>query len=106
MKDSVRVSPDKWRDYRKNHDFLNPSCLCALFQPKGDVLRYNEAAIYLPLSGRYRGEWVAECAKGSCGYLGESLFPPKLDVVTTSPSTPGKALYEAWAPSEALPKKK
>jgi hypothetical protein len=82
MKDSVRVSPDKWRDYRENHDFLNPSCLCALFQPQGEVLRYNEAAIYLPLNGQYRGEWVAECAKGCCGYLGKSLFPPKIGCTT------------------------
>ena len=55
-RDSVRVSADKWRDYRKNHEFLNPSCLCALFQPQGEVLCYTKAAIYLPLNGRYRYE--------------------------------------------------
>ena len=55
-RDSVRVSADKWRDYRENHEFLNPSCLCALFQPQGEVLCYTEAAIYLPLNGRYRYE--------------------------------------------------
>ena len=32
VRDSVRVSPDKWRDYRENHEFLNPSCLCALLK--------------------------------------------------------------------------
>jgi hypothetical protein len=105
MRDSVRISPDKWRDYRENHEFLNPSCLCALFQPQGEVLCYTEAAIYLPLNGRYRGEWVAECAKGCCGYLGKSLFPLKMRVLTSA-STPGEALQEAWAPSQELPKKK
>lgn len=77
MRDSVRVSPDKWRDYRDNHEFLNPSCLCSLFQSQCKVLCYTEAAIYLPVSGRYRGEWVAECVKSFCGYLGKSLFPLK-----------------------------
>ena len=53
-RNSVCVSANKWRDYRKNHELLNPSCLCALFQPQGEVLCYTEAAIYLPLNGRYR----------------------------------------------------
>ena len=44
-RDSVHVSPDKWRDYRENHEFLNPSCLCALLKPqgKGEAPRYTEA---------------------------------------------------------------
>jgi hypothetical protein len=109
MRDSVHVSPDKWRDYRENHEFLNPSCLCALFQPQGEVLCYTEAAIYLPVMGLYSGEWVAECVKGRCGYLGKSLFPLALKIVrpyTTSPSTLGEALQEDWTPGQELPKKK
>ena len=94
MRDSVRVSPDKWRDYRENHEFLNPSCLCALFQPQGEVLCYTEAAIYIPLNGRYRGEWVAECAKGCCGYLGKSLFPLKMRVLTPRCLVPLERLYK------------
>ena len=81
MRDSVRISPDKWREYRENHEFLNPSCLCALFQRQSKVHCYTEAAIYLPLNGRYGGEWVAECAKGSCGYLGK-VFVPIKDLVS------------------------
>jgi hypothetical protein len=86
-RDSVRVSPDKWRDYRENHKFLNPSCLCALLKPqgKGEAPRYTEAAIYLRLNGRYKGEWVAECAKGYCGYLGRFLIPLKIGVPSLTP---------------------
>jgi hypothetical protein len=94
MRDSIRVSPDKWRDYRENHEFLNPSCLCALFQPQGEVLCYTEAAIYLPVCGRYKGEWVAECAKGRCGYLGKSLFPPRMRVLTPRRLVPLERLYK------------
>ena len=107
-RDSVRVSPDKWHDYRENHEFLYPSCLCALLQLQGEgkVARYTEAAIYLRLYGRYKGEWVAECAKGCCGYLGRSLFPLKIGVlITMPPSTVGEALQEGGAPSQKLPKK-
>src|SRR5271155_4523219 len=77
-RDSVCVSPDKWCDYRKNHKFLNPSCLCALLQPQGEgkVVRYTEAANYLRPYGRYKGEWVVEHAKtvadiliGLCSHL-------------------------------------
>ena len=107
MSDSVHVSPDKWFYYHENHKFLNPSCLCALFQQHGEALHYTEAAIYLPLNGHYRGELVVECMKGCCRYLGKSLFPLKIACpYTTSLSTPGEALQEAWAPSQELPKKK
>ena len=78
MSDSVHVSPDKWFYYHENHKFLNPSCLCALFQQHGEALHYTEAAIYLPLNGHYRGELVVECMKGCCRYLGKSLFPLKI----------------------------
>ena len=95
-RDSVRVSPDQWCDYRENHDFLNPSCLCALLQPQGEgrVVRYTEAAIYLRLYGRYKGEWVAECANGCCGYLGRSLFPLKIGVLTPCCLVPLERLYK------------
>ena len=107
LRDSVHVLHNKWCYYCKNHEFLNPSCFCALFQLHGEALRYTEAAIYLLLNGCYRGEWVVESAKGCCRYLDKSLFPLKIACpYTTSPSTPGEALQEAWAPSQELPKKK
>ena len=80
MCDSARVTPDKWRAYRENYDFLNPCCLGPLFQPMREEPRYTEAAIYVPLSGRYKGEWVAECAEGHCGYRGRSSFSLKIDI--------------------------
>ena len=95
-RDSVCVSPNKWRDYRENHEFLNPSCLCALLKPqgKGEAPRYTEVAIYLPLNGRYKGEWVAECAKGYCGYLGRFLIPLKIGVLHTMSLVPLERLYK------------
>ena len=71
-------------DYRENHKFLNPSCLCALLklQGKGEAPRYTEAAIYLLLNECYKGEWVAECAKDYCRYLGRFLIPLEIDVLT------------------------
>jgi hypothetical protein len=95
-RDSVRVSPDKWRDYRENHEFLNPSCLCALLQPQGEgkIVCNTEAAIYLRPYGRYKGEWVAECAKGCCGYLGRSLFPLKIGVLTPCRLVPLERLHK------------
>ena len=96
MRDSIHVSPDEWCDYRENHEFLNPSCLCALFQPQGEVPCYTEAAVYLPLNGHYRGEWVAECVKGCCRYLGKSLFPLTIGLGLLTPRrlVPLERLYK------------
>jgi len=71
------VTQDAWHIYHKNHQFLGPCCLCPLLQPLSQESRYTEAAIYLPLRGCYKGEWVAECAEGRCGYLGRSSSSPK-----------------------------
>ena len=62
-RDSLHVSPDKWRDYRENHEFLNPSCLCALLklQGKGEAPRYTEVAIYLQATA----QWVLQRGVGS-----------------------------------------
>ena len=68
------VTPDVLRVYRKNHQFLRPGCLCPLFQPLSKEPGFTKAAIYLPLHGRYKGEWVVDCAKSRCGYLGRSSF--------------------------------
>jgi hypothetical protein len=43
---------------------------------------FTEAAIYLTMFRHYGGEYVTECAKGRCGYLGQSPFPLKKQVLT------------------------
>jgi hypothetical protein len=38
--------------------------------PLSEESQFTEAAIYIPIFGCYTGEYVAECAKSRCGYLG------------------------------------
>jgi hypothetical protein len=38
--------------------------------PLSNESHFTEAAMYVPIFGRYAGEYVAECAKSRCGYLG------------------------------------
>jgi hypothetical protein len=67
------VKPSDLRTYREDHQFLGPGCLCPLMQPVTEEPTFTEAAIYLPVFGRYAGEYVAECAKSRCGYMGQSV---------------------------------
>jgi hypothetical protein len=76
VKEGVRVPPDGLRQYRNTHQYLGPGCLCPLLEPISENLVFKEAAVYLSASGCYKGEYVAECAKSQCGYLGQSpAFP-------------------------------
>jgi len=67
---NARVRPDALQSYRKTHQFLGPCCLCPLLTPLSGEPQFTEAAMYVPIFGRYAGEYVAECAKSRCGYLG------------------------------------
>ena len=40
-----------------------------------EELAFTEAAIYITMIGLYQGEYVTECAKSQCRYLGQSQFP-------------------------------
>lgn len=71
IKGEERLRPDELRDYRKTHEFLGPCCLCPM---KDSKLCFAEAAIHMPVIGRYAGEYVAECSKSQCGYLGLLFF--------------------------------
>ena len=66
----VCVLPSELRRYRATHQYLGPGCLCPLLEPLSKEPAFTEAAIYLTIIGRDQGEYVAECAKGRCGYLG------------------------------------
>lgn len=64
-----RVAPSALLDYRCTHKFLGPVCLCALF-PRSGYTTGTEAAMFFETTGPYSGEFVAKCAKNSCGFLG------------------------------------
>ncbi|KAF8333377.1 hypothetical protein F5887DRAFT_1080196 [Amanita rubescens] len=66
--DGGRVPPNELRQYRETHEYLGPGCLCPLLEPRRKNTAYKEAAICLSIDGRYKGEYVAECAQGRCGY--------------------------------------
>jgi hypothetical protein len=65
--DGAPVPPDELQRYRETHEYLGPGCLCPLLGP---LTAYKEAAIYLTVSGRYKGEYVAECVDDHCDYSG------------------------------------
>ena len=72
-----RVLPRKLNEYRKSQHFLGPCCLCPLLAQFGEEKVYMEAIIDITLFGLFKGEYVAECAKSQCDYIGESLYSLK-----------------------------
>jgi hypothetical protein len=69
-----RVVPSSLREYRRSHEFLGPCCLCPLFARNAETRVFTEAAMFVAPSGQFSGEYVAQCAKGECGYLGQLAF--------------------------------
>ncbi|KAF8237940.1 hypothetical protein L208DRAFT_1245178 [Tricholoma matsutake] len=59
-----RVAPGALHEHCEHYQFLGPSCLCPLLQQVSKDLVFTEAAIYIPVFGRYTGEYVAKCANG------------------------------------------
>jgi hypothetical protein len=66
-----RVPPELWHQYREKHEFLFPCCFCGIFVTKDQVV-YTEAAVFISTSRPFSSQYVAQCAKGECGYLGQS----------------------------------
>ena len=62
----------------KSNEFLGPGCFCSVFVPRDQAV-FTEAAIFILTSGPFSGEYVAQCAKGECGYLGQSCFLLKIE---------------------------
>ncbi|KAH6869034.1 hypothetical protein BKA70DRAFT_1452232 [Coprinopsis sp. MPI-PUGE-AT-0042] len=60
-----RVEPSGLEDYRRDHEFQAPTCLCALI----DGVPYTETRIGLVERGEHRGAYAAECAAKRCGYI-------------------------------------
>ena len=78
------VEPRALHQHRKERQFLGPCCLCPLSQKLSDEPAFIEAAIYIPVFGRFGGEYVAECAESRCGYLGQSPFSLMIDRIKDS----------------------
>jgi hypothetical protein len=66
-----RVEPSRLLEYREQHHFRTPLCLCPLLQIHCEEPTITEAAIIEKRSGPHVAEYVAECARGRCGYFGE-----------------------------------
>jgi hypothetical protein len=68
-----RVEPSRLLEYREQHHFRTPVCLCPLLQTLVKEPTITEVAIREKRSGTHVAEYVAECASSRCGYFGE--FP-------------------------------
>jgi hypothetical protein len=74
------VKPCNLLEYREQHHFRAPQCLCPLLQKLGEGEDpITETAILEKISGTRHSriiEYVAGCASGRCGYSGVFLTPP------------------------------
>jgi len=66
------VPLDALHNYHETHDFLRHCWLCPLLRMQRRIQHgwFMEAAIHIPVSGLYAEEYITECAKSKCGYLG------------------------------------
>ncbi|KAF8221163.1 hypothetical protein L208DRAFT_1535147 [Tricholoma matsutake] len=88
------VAPGTLHEHCKHYQFLGPSCLCPLLQQVSEDLVFTEVAIYMPVFGRYAREYIAECANGRCGYIGQSPSVLKNAVSVYSGPVPLQRLYQ------------
>ncbi|KAG1851798.1 hypothetical protein C8R48DRAFT_676384 [Suillus tomentosus] len=58
-----KIHPSRFAAYREVHNFRYPCCLCAMGG------RYVESSIFQRTRGVYQGQYVAECATSTCGYM-------------------------------------
>jgi len=66
-----RVTPPSLVDYREDHQFRAPCCLCA---ENNTTASYTESSVYIATTGPYFGEYVAGCALNQCGYLSKCIL--------------------------------
>jgi hypothetical protein len=68
-----RITPSDLREHRVSHQMLGPCCLCPMIdlnQPD-----FVEAAMYMPVTGPFAGQYIATCARDKCGYFGKLPLP-------------------------------
>ncbi|KAI0064191.1 hypothetical protein BV25DRAFT_1914420 [Artomyces pyxidatus] len=61
----VRIAPAGLIDHRESHCMSLPCCLCSSLPGRGS----RESAVYRATAGPYRGQYIASCADGGCGYV-------------------------------------
>ena len=66
-----RVEPSRLLEYREQHNFQTPLCLCPLLQKLSKEPTITETVILEKKSGTHVAEYVVECASGRCDYFGE-----------------------------------
>jgi hypothetical protein len=77
--ESKRVEPSRLLEYREEHNFRTPLCLCPLLQKLSKEPAVTETVILEKESGTHVAEYVAECASGRCGYFGEFCHIQKVE---------------------------
>jgi hypothetical protein len=100
------VAPDALRSYRETHKFLGPGCLCPLLGTERGIERgrFVEAAIHIPVSGHYAGEYVAECVGSQCGYMGLFISLDRRESLTLDqPSTVGENVQQDRGLCQEIP---
>jgi len=100
------VAPGALHKYCEGHEFLGPCCLCPLLAPVSEKPAFTEAAIYLTVFRHYAGEYVTECVKGRCGYIGQSPFSLKIEAsihIPPLPSAVRKDIPPGRSSGEGLP---
>ena len=67
-----RITPSDLCEHRVTHRMLGPCCLC----PMVDVNQpdFVEAAMYMPATGPFAGQYISTCAQDKCGYFGEPVL--------------------------------
>lgn len=68
-----KIHPSLFKAYHEAHMFHYPCCLCAT----GSM--YMEVSIFWRSDGVCQGEYVSECATGSCGYMHKLIYAHRYD---------------------------
>lgn len=99
LREGDRVVPSSLRKHRLTNRFLGPCCLCPLLERNGPPV-FTEAAMYLATSGPFHGQYIARCAHGVCGYIGQSPSNEReYTRLTNLTSSPRACLPTYWLSS-------
>ena len=69
--DGQRVPPEALHQHRQTHHFLGPGCLCSSQSLNED---FSESFMFMVMTGQFKGQWAAACAKRVCKYWGKLPF--------------------------------
>ncbi|KIJ89727.1 hypothetical protein K443DRAFT_59036, partial [Laccaria amethystina LaAM-08-1] len=66
-----RIPPALFSCYRSKHHFRNPNCFCPL--QTGDLMN-KEAAVFMPMQGPFKYQYIATCATDECPFIAPLYF--------------------------------